>query len=723
MSRKHFSSIQTKILFFFTLLTLIMFLSISIIFFNSAKIIIKESKEKELETLSRETSNKIERFLFERTGDIAVMASSPLLKNQDLSNIYKQEYIDSVRANYQTYDYVFVTDEKGNIIISTGNLNGDEQYKVWLDKTLTGETLVSDITYSKYRNSYGIYFTAPIRDKTNKITGAVVELMDLQSVQDILKNVSNEKTENSYLINKHGGVLFGSEKKDSSSNIPIALSSENNVFTYKKAGQEYLAAISPISIKQQEWYLIVEETSDEANSVLDKLRNYVISLTLFSICILFIFGTMLSELITKPIRHLLVNSINLAAGETDKNIDIKSSDEIAAIAEQFNTLSNNLRGTMQKTLEISGEAASLIEIREYFNSFFNEMPAGVIAIDKHGQITSFNSFAEKTTGISRDKIMTSDQDNYMPKEIYPIVKVLSDSLNNELTSNKSIVEITDFEGRKISLLLNTSLQRDSNENIIGVVGVFRSLEEIKKFEENINRAKNLAAIGEMAAGMAHEIRNPLTSIRGYAQYIKNEIHSNPAEADSIINDLNIIISEVDRLNDIIHIFLNFAKPESPIFKKIVLDDMFSRILDILNKDPLMAKVNMQLLVKEPCDADIDEGQFGQLILNLLLNAAQSMTDGGNIDISLSFTDDRNNIEIIISDNGIGIPYENLNKIFEPFYSTKEYGSGLGLAICSRIVENHKGTIRVTQKTSGGTDFTIIIPREINRNQEMETCRN
>lgn len=715
MSRKHFSSIQTKILFFFTLLTLIMFLSISIIFFNSAKIIIQESKEKELETLSRETSNKIERFLFERTGDIAVMASSPLLKNHDLSNIYKQEYIDSVRANYQTYDYVFVTDEKGNIIISTGNLNGDEQYGTWLDKTLKGETLVSDITYSKYRNSYGIYFTAPIRDKTNKITGAVVELMDLQSVQGILKNVSNEKTENSYIINKHGEILLGSEKKDSQTNIPIILRSDDNVFTYAKAGQEYLAAISHISIKQQEWYLIVEETSDEANSVLNKLRNYVISLTLFSICILFIFGTMLSELITKPIRHLLANSINLAAGETDKNIDIKSSDEIAVIAEQFNTLSNNLRGTMQKTLEISGEAASLIEISEYFNSFFNEMPAGVIAIDKHGQITSFNSFAEKTTGISRDKIIESGQDNYIPKEIYPIAKVLSDSLNNELTSNKSIVEITDFKGKKTSILLNTSLQRDSNEKIIGVVGVFRNLEEIKKFEENINRAKNLAVIGEMAAGMAHEIRNPLTSIRGYAQYIKNEVHSSPAQAESIINDLNIIISEVDRLNDIIQKFLNFAKPEIPIFKKIVLNDMFRRILDILNKDPNMAKVSMRLLSKEPCDADIDEGQFGQLILNILLNAAQSMPDGGNIDISLSFTDDRNNIEIIISDNGIGIPQENLNKIFEPFYSTKEYGSGLGLAICSRIVENHKGTIRVTQKGSAGTDFTIIIPRQISKN--------
>ena len=166
-------SIQTKMMIFFISIAVLLFITVGLLFFSSTELAINTSKKNELITLSYETANKIERFMFERYGDIQVMADSPLLKNKSISKSLKYDYLESVRKAYKTYDYIFITNEQGKIDVFSGAMNGDLGYKKWINIVLKGQTVVSDFTFDNKQKTYVVYFASPIITN-KKIVGTVV---------------------------------------------------------------------------------------------------------------------------------------------------------------------------------------------------------------------------------------------------------------------------------------------------------------------------------------------------------------------------------------------------------------------------------------------------------------------------------------------------------------------------------------------------------------------
>lgn len=700
-------SIQTKIMIFFISLAVLLFITVGLLFYKSTEGAINSSKKNELVTLSYETANKIERFMFERYGDIQVMADSPLLKNVGINRNLKYQYLQSVRTAYKTYDYIFVTDSMGKIDILSGNNKDDNEYKKWIGSVLRGETLVSDFTYVNSEKVFCVYFASPIENNKGKVIGAVVERMNFNSISDIVKKVKIGKSGYAYLYEEKGTAIFAPSKYSPKFDIGIGQDNKTTINSFHN-GVKFISSFYPIkkySSQKNKWYLVVEEPYEEAFSVSSNLRNYTILLIFISVIALFVLAVIMSEIITKPIRKLVAETQNIVEGNIRQNIKVESRDEIGSLAHSFNALLNSLKSMMQQVLEISGEAASLEDVRQYADRFFENIPSAIITIDSTGTITTFNNIAYAITGIKKEEVVAFNIKNIRNNDISNILELLVDGLERQTIYKKHIIKIKNVNGEEIPIVINTTVQKDANKKLIGVIGAFKLVEEIKQFEASVIRAKNLASLGELSAGMAHEIRNPLTSIKGYAQYIKSELKDD----HELLGDISVIINEVDRLNGIIDRFLTFARPQTLKLFPASINRVCIDVINLVRKEMQENEVCVNETYEEIPLLNIDADQMEQALLNIVLNSIQAMQKGGQLRISTVYDKKSEFIEIIIADNGAGISAEDFDKIFEPFFTTKDKGTGLGLAICSRIVENHKGFLEVSSKPDIGTAFTIKLP--------------
>lgn len=228
---------------------------------------------------------------------------------------------------------------------------------------------------------------------------------------------------------------------------------------------------------------------------------------------------------------------------------------------------------------------------------------------------------------------------------------------------------------------------------------------ILEIEEQLRRADRLSALGELSAGMAHEIRNPLGSIRGTAEILQDGI--NPG--DKRYEFTRILIKEVDRLNRVVEDFLRFARPAPVERGRFDVNEALREVLALTRQPALTSGVRVELTASVLPSLPGDREQLKQAFLNLILNALQAMPDGGTLTIATELVDGQ--LRIRFTDTGQGIPQENLERIFNPFFTTRQEGTGLGLAITHRIIQGHGGRIEAQSRLGEGTTFTVIIPAE------------
>jgi PAS domain S-box-containing protein len=235
-----------------------------------------------------------------------------------------------------------------------------------------------------------------------------------------------------------------------------------------------------------------------------------------------------------------------------------------------------------------------------------------------------------------------------------------------------------------------------------VLSIGRDITERKEQTENLlQKSEKLALLGQMAAGIAHEIRNPLTSIKGFIQLFK----SNQMQDQYY----DIVLSELDRINSIVGEFLILAKPTAAVLVKRDIKVLIKDVVTLINTQSIMN--NVQIFVEFESDLpfiNCEENQLKQVFLNLLKNSIEAMPHGGNIDLKISRRVE-GSISIQIIDQGVGIPEERIPTLGEPFYTTKEKGTGLGLMTCFKIIESHQGTLNIHSKVNEGTTIEIVLP--------------
>ena len=226
-------------------------------------------------------------------------------------------------------------------------------------------------------------------------------------------------------------------------------------------------------------------------------------------------------------------------------------------------------------------------------------------------------------------------------------------------------------------------------------------ERKEQTEQLLQKSEKLALLGQMAAGIAHEIRNPLTSIKGFIQLFKVEKHKDEY--------YDIVLSELDRINNIVGEFLVLAKPTVAVFAEKDIRELIKDVVTLINTQSILS--NVQIFVEFESDLpkiSCEENQLKQVFLNLLKNAIESMPSGGTIDVKVKEKEE-GKISIQIIDQGIGIPKERIPTLGEPFYTTKEKGTGLGLMTCYKIIESHNGELLISSQVNEGTTIEIILP--------------
>jgi signal transduction histidine kinase len=240
----------------------------------------------------------------------------------------------------------------------------------------------------------------------------------------------------------------------------------------------------------------------------------------------------------------------------------------------------------------------------------------------------------------------------------------------------------------------------------GVVASFRNLSEIKMLSERVQMSEHLAALGEMAAGIAHEVRNPLNSIRGFASLIKERV-----EDEKLGQFSSIIVDEVDRMNNLVNDLLDFARHRELDMGRVNLRKLVGEVGHGFS--PQMQSANVESELDLPDDLpDVwgNADRLKQVTINIVRNAIEAMPEGGRLSISAGSreVDSGAVVTLSVSDSGSGIPPEIVTKIFTPFFSRKDAGTGLGLAICQKIVKQHQGRIEVESEEGKGTTFTILL---------------
>lgn len=346
------------------------------------------------------------------------------------------------------------------------------------------------------------------------------------------------------------------------------------------------------------------------------------------------------------------------------------------------------------------------ELKRLNSLIVSNLDSALVTINKSGNIRVFNRAASNITGIS--SISAYDRPiNEILHDIHPLDFLFG---NN---NRKDIIYKNSNAATQV-LSIKSSPLYDKNGNISGAVIDFFDVTKVRELEVKLKKADRLAAIGELSARIAHEIRNPLASISGSVQLISQsgQIPSNDRKL------LEIVVRETERLDHLLGDFLNYAKPMPPIKSWFCLKDLIDELIDLLACDKRFAGLKITNHSQADVEIFADNEQMRQIIWNLLLNSAEATPDGGSVEIECHCIEDTNigpsphsAMEISVIDSGTGISVENMEMIFEPFFTTKQGGSGLGLAMVHRIIEANNGSITVKNMPAGGTCFKFIIPVE------------
>ena len=425
-----------------------------------------------------------------------------------------------------------------------------------------------------------------------------------------------------------------------------------------------------------------------------------------SVCTILLGGVTIVQLesLLQPVRWLPPS--RLSAAETLQTFSIYG---LAFLGVGFlsGMLADQLRQADQSLRE---KERGLSRLQLFHESIVQSISSGVFTTDEAGRITSFNPAAQEATGYLVEQVrgrFWREVFNWHPDETGDQAALMA------LVPVRFEVECERADGSRLVLGMTVSPFHEQGKQI-GLVGVFKDLTQIRDMEEEMRRREWLATLGEMSAGMAHEIRNPLGALAGAMQMLRADVRGD----DTSRRLMDIAIREAKRLDNIITEFLQYARPPALHLREHDLNKVLAEALDLIQHEA-RTRQHLQMstsMAKEPLTAQVDQDQLKQVFWNLATNAFDAMSAGGRLTIAtglrrVDVMGRRTDVmEISFQDTGEGIPKQNFDKIFLPFFTTKKEGSGLGLAQVHRIVDLHGGWVKVDSEVGHGAKFVVCLPR-------------
>lgn len=396
---------------------------------------------------------------------------------------------------------------------------------------------------------------------------------------------------------------------------------------------------------------------------------------------------------------------------SDAVLKIKSAFEVfdsqsALLQSSYEDLKTNLaKSHMElnfKNMELSEKVLELREMSSRLQCILESLTDGVLVVDDNLRVERCNPAAEALLGLPREKI-----EGRLYEEIMNGLGNVA-RLNSAMKSNNSFLDDqrvhVDADGVEVVVLASAAPIQSQNGEVIGVVEVLRDVTELRMLEEKVNCQKRMAALGEMAASVAHEIRNPLGTIEGFARLLKRDLEDQPDH----LRLASKIVEGAQNLNYVITNLLTYARPMNLNNESFAVTRLLSEVRDLMVDRASRAGVRVAVNeTTEPLSCEGDICQLRHVLVNLGMNAIEACSEGGHVSIS-SFRRSGRSV-FSVTDDGLGMSKGDLQRIFDPFFTKKQGGTGLGLSLCHKIVSAHGGEIQVASEPGCGSVFEVILP--------------
>lgn len=558
---------------------------------------------------------------------------------------------------------------------------------------------ISVMTGVSYMNGYRLLldnetknYMLNLREMTLFMDKAGDDSMDLEYEKDYIISYYGESSKNDLLIidnnikevllnNSEIETAFTDELLDANLDEGSSTYSEGNYIFVYDIYERYNWIIGFRINKNIFFYDVLE---NEKNMILISIVAMVFSMQA---------AIFISYNISKPIRKLAdyCDKIADSDGVLEK-MELGRRDEIGVLLNAFNNMLDRLKSNREKIMEMT----------RFNEDILTNIPSGIITTDRYGRLLSVNEVARKLMHENTKKNRDID---IMEK----FLAQLNETLNTSKVIN-NIITFNDAEGNPVYLDVTTSLLKGVESSVDGAICSFNDISDRKRFENNMDLLDRLTSIGQFAAGIAHEIRNPLTGMKTSIQVLENRLCKGEDQTNEKM--FKGIIHEIDRINSLISGLLNFAKPRVSKFEKTDLSEVLDATLSLVGKS---AKENdIEITVSSDCENTVvyaDKAQIEQIFLNIIKNSISAVNKNGNIRVIFSRiqTEEGMYAAVDFHDNGCGIESKDMSKIFDPFFTTKIQGTGLGLSVVYELVKNNHGKIDVQSVAGEGTKVRIEFP--------------
>ena len=447
--------------------------------------------------------------------------------------------------------------------------------------------------------------------------------------------------------------------------------------------------------------VLVVEASARFLHPLDRIQNVMFVASSISAVAIIVLLILLSVSIVRPILRLRRAAAEIAGGEYT-TVHGGGASELRFLATSFNTMSHALKKNEQQLRDLyQREAKRAEDLEDFAGAILRGIANGIVSIDGEGTIQVCNSEACRILA-ARESEMVGHSMDVLPQSLGELIEQV---LERGAPSRRDVVHFKNNKGD--AMVVSAAASRNpGGASKIEVNLILTDQTEVHQLQEKVKRQETLAAIGQLAAHVAHEVRNPLSSIKVYMDLIGRASTDAIKQRDFI----DKVSGEISRLDEIVTDFLEYSAPtrmnETTFVIAEVIDDavMFSQKREESGVDfRVVANTGADVFVRA------DRNQIMQLLLNLMINAADAMPDGGVVTADVQFETGSSVIAVAITDTGTGIAEEVRDEIFKPFVSTKTLGTGLGLAMVQRVVDNHGGDIDVVSRPGEGTTVTVTLP--------------
>lgn len=466
-------------------------------------------------------------------------------------------------------------------------------------------------------------------------------------------------------------------------------------------GERVLESYVPVTRSGEQPYVIriVSSYAPIADAISKQmLSQLIVSLALLGIMIMGSYW-MAGGLI-RPLRHILDQVNVLASGKLETRLKVGSFDELGLLAHKINIMADNLG---RYTTELKRKNEENRSMKEYLESIISQTADAIHITDIKGRVLQVNAAFERLYGWSSDEIVGQFLE-FLPMSEVDGRSIWRPETEVIATGDSVLAETVRLrkDGSQVEVSISVSPIFDQGGRITALISISRDMTEHNKMEDLLRRSEKLTTVGQLAAGVAHEIRNPLTTLRGFLQMQQRTRLVNVMHTD-------VMLAELDRINLIVSEFLILAKPQAVQFQTKDVRFTMGDVVSLLDSEAHLHNIEFEVRFSpDPILVHCEENQLKQVFINLLKNAMEAMPKGGRILLQVE-EDERRQAVLRVIDEGEGIAKDRLQKLGEPFYTNKEKGTGLGLMISQRIIEGHRGTLRIDSELGQGTAVTITLP--------------